>query len=110
MKIMGLEVTKQNAIDGQPDHSRSCAIAVAFKENYFPEEHIHVEVNSNGCVDIIDDNDDELFSLIPIDEDEQEIIASFIESYDTCTDAEESDYEEWGSFPYNFSYVRSDNA
>ena len=107
MKIMGLEVTKQNAIDGQPDHSRSCAIAVAFKENYFPESHIHVEVNSNGCVDIIDNNDDELFSLIPIDEDEEESILSFIESYDTCDNVYE--YEEW-PFPYNFNYVRSDNA
>ena len=107
MKIMGLEVTIEHATDGQPDNSRSCAIAVAFKENYFPEGHIHVEVNSNGCVDIIDDNDDELFSLIPIDEDEQETIVSFIESYDTCDNVYE--YEEW-PFPYNFNYVRSDNA
>ena len=41
------------------------------------------------------------------DEDEEESILSFIESYDTCDNVYE--YEEW-QFPYNFSYVRSDNA
>ena len=116
MKIMGLEVTIDHAADGQPDDSSCCAIALALKDNYYPEDHMHVEVNSDGSITVLSDvpardsfKREELFSLYPMDEEEEDNITGFINHYDeagTNVDYTESDWK----FPYHFSFVRKDNA
>ena len=48
MKTIEVEVTEQNANDGIPGEADCCALAIALKETHFPEDHIIVEVNSDG--------------------------------------------------------------
>jgi len=108
MEKMELEVTQKHAFDGQPEKSDCCAIAMALKETYYPEEHIKVQVNSDGSVDVytydyMSENKEDLCTLYPENSDEEDRIVSFIGNYDDIWDTEE-DYL-W-EFPYNFKFTR----
>ena len=119
MKTMEVKVTTKHANDGIPGESDCCAIALALKESHFPEDHIFVEVNSDGTVTISmkgqyeEDTGftpkEELYTLYPDEEQEIEI-ANFIQDYDgtPCVD----DYGKIGyfNFPYKFTFFRTADA
>ena len=115
MKTIKVEVTEKNANDGIPGEAGYCAIAVAVKESYFPEDHLHVEVQCDGSIDIKMDGEYEedsgvipkehLYTLYPNADQETEI-SNFIQDYDgTPADADYGELD-YMKFPYNFKFFR----
>ena len=116
METIKVEVTEKHANEGIPGQADCCAIALAIKETYYPEDHLHVEVQCDGSIDIIMDGENEedtgvtpkvdLYTLFPIDDQEVEI-TNFIQDYDgTPVDADYSELD-YMNFPYNFKFFRS---
>ena len=115
MESIEVEVTEEHAIDGIPGEADCCAIAIAVKETYFPEEHMHAEVNADGTITVMMEGEyeeetgckprEELYTLYP---DEKNIVEveNFIEDYDsTPSDADYSELD-YMKFPYNFKFFR----
>ena len=119
MKTMEVKVTTKHANEGTPGESDCCAVALALKESHFPENHIFVEVNSDGTITVLMDGEYEedtgvtprveLYTLYPDAEQEVEI-SHFIEDYDgTPGDADYSKLD-YMQFPYNFKFFRTADA
>ena len=119
MKNIEVEVTEKHANEGIPGEAGCCAIALAIKNEWFEEDHLHVEVNSNGTITILMDGEYEedtgvtpridLYTFRP-DEDDEVEITNFIHDYDsTPSDADYSELD-YMKFPYKFKFFRLDNA
>ena len=119
MKTIEVQVTEEHAIDGIPGQADCCAIAIAVQETYFPEDHMHTEVNADGTITVFMDGEYEedtgvtprveLYTLYPDAEQEVEI-NTFIEDYEsTPGDANYSELD-YMNFPYNFKFFRTTDA
>ena len=119
MKPIEVEVTEENANDGFPGEASCCAIAIAIKEKYYPDDDLHVEVQCDGSIDIRMDGEYEedtgitskvdLYTLYPVADQETEI-SNFIQDYDdTPADANYSELD-YMNFPYNFKFFRPNDA
>ena len=119
MKTIEVEVTEEHAIDGIPGEADCCAIALAVKETYYPEDHLHVEVNADGSITIKMDGEyeedtgvtprEELYNLYP-DCDQEVEICTFIEDYDGTAHTENYGHLDYFNFPYNFKFFRTTDA
>ena len=116
MKTIEVEVTEKHASEGIPGEADSCAIAQAFYEQEFPgEDHIHVEVNSDGTVTVMMDGEyeedtgitprEELYTLYP-DAKYEPAITLFIEDYDTTSSTDDYGKLSYMNFPYHFKFFR----
>ena len=113
--MIEVEVTSENANDGIPGEADCCALAIAIKETHFPEDHIIVEVNSDGSVTVMEKGKyeedtgatprEELYTLYP-DIEQTDEITLFIEDYDTSSGVDDFDEIEYMQFPYNFKFHR----
>ena len=119
MKTIEVEVTKKHANEGIPGESDCCALAMALKETHFPEDHLFVEVNSDGTVIILmkgqyeEDTGttprEELYSLYP-DESQEKEITDFITDYDGTCGVNDYDKVDYMNFPYYFTLFRTADA
>ena len=119
MKTINVEVTVENANDGIPGEADCCAIAIALKETHFPEDHIMVEVNSDGSVTVIEKGKfeedtgyisrEELYTLYP-DKEQEEEITDFITDYDGTCGVDDYDKVDFMNFPYHFTLFRTTDA
>ena len=119
MKTIEVEVTEEHAIDGIPGEADCCAIAIAVKEAYFPEEHMYAEVNADGTITVLMDGEYEedtgvtprveLYTLYP---DEKNIVEveNFISDYDGTAHTENYGHLDYFNFPYNFKFFRVTDA
>ena len=119
MNTIEVEVTEKHANEGIPGEAGCCAIALAIKNEWFEEDHLHVEVNSDGTITILMDGEyekdtgitprEELYTLYP-DEEQEEEITDFIEYYDSTPCVDDYGKVKYFKFPYNFTFFRADDA
>jgi len=115
---MEVEVTEKHANEGIPGEADCCAIAMAIKETYFPEDHMHAEVNADGTIRVMMELDyeeetgatprEELYTLFPDVKQEIEI-TDFIATYDKSSCVDDYGKLEYMQFPYNFKFYRPED-
>lgn len=115
MRTIEVEVTTKHANEGIPGEADCCALAMALKETYFPEDYLFVEVSSDGSVRIKMKGEPQepretLYTLYPDKKQEIEI-TNFIDDYDN-TGGIEGDWDkiDYMNFPYNFKFFRIEDA
>ena len=119
MESIKVKVTAKHANAGIPGEADSCAIAMAVKESYFPEDHMYAEVNADGTITVLMDGEyeedtgvtprEELYTLYPDVKQEVEI-SNFIEDYDETGKVDDYGECNYFDFPYNFTFFRTSNA